>query len=79
MPYGAILNVAILVAFILAFIKAELIQTKISFATIMAILILLPQVVSMPPATWIWWAHYIAKVLFCLGCVIYVKWGGIAY
>jgi len=79
MPYGAILNIGILVAFILAFIKAELIQTKIIFATIMAVIVLLPQVVSMPPTTWIWWVHYIAKVLFGLACVIYVKWGGMAY
>lgn len=79
MPYGAILNIGILVAFILAFIQAELIQTKIIFATIMAILVLPPQVVSMPPTTWIWWIHYIAKVLFGLACLIYVMWQGIAY
>jgi len=79
MPYGAILNIGILVAFILAFIKTELIQTKIIFATIMAVLVLLPQVVNMSPTTWIWWAHYIAKVLFGLVCVIYVMWEGMAY
>jgi hypothetical protein len=78
-PYGVILNIGILVAFILAFIKAELIQTKIIFATIMAVIVLLPQVVSMSPTTWIWWVHYIAKVLFGLACVIYVMWEGMAY
>jgi hypothetical protein len=79
MPYGAILNIGILVAFVLAFIKAELIQTKIIFATIMAILVLLPQVVSISPTTWIWWIHYIAKVLFGFACVIYIMWEGMAY
>lgn len=79
MPYGIILNVAILVAFVLAFIKAEELRAKVVLAAIMAVLILFPQVVTMSPTSWIWWVHYIGKVLFGLGCVIYVKWQGLAY
>lgn len=79
MPYGAILNLAIIVVFILAFIKAEEIKGKIILATIMAILIILPQVVQMTPTSWVWWIHYIAKVVFALGCVIYIKWTGMVY
>jgi hypothetical protein len=79
MPYGVILNVAILVAFVLAFIKAEEVRTKVVLATIMAVLILLPQVVTMTSSSGIWWVHYIAKVLFGIGCVLYVKWQGLAF
>jgi len=79
MPYGAVLNVAVLVAFILAFIKAEELKSKIVLASIMAVLIILPQVVTMTSTSWIWWVHYIAKVLFGLACIIYVKWQGLAF
>ncbi len=79
MPYGIVLNVAILVAFVSAFIKAEEIRTKVVLASIMAVLILLPQVVTIATTSWIWWVHYIAKVLFGIGCVLYVKWQGLAF
>lgn len=79
MPYGVVLNVAILVAFVLAFIKAEEVRAKVVLAAIMAVLILLPQVVIMTSTSWIWWVHYIAKVLFGIGCVLYVKWQGLAF
>ncbi len=79
MPYGAVLNVAILVAFILAFIKAEELKAKVVLASIMAALIILPKVVTMTATSWIWWVHYVAKVIFGLGCVIYIKWQGMAY
>jgi len=79
MPYAAIFNVAIIVAFVLAFIKAEEIKVKIILASIMALIFILPQVVYMPPMSWLWWLHYIAKIGFGLCCVIYIKWTGMAY
>lgn len=79
MPYGVILNVAVLVAFILAFIKAEELRARVVLAAIMAVLILLPQVVAMTSTSWIWWVHYIGKVLFGIACVLYVKWQGLAF
>ncbi len=79
MPYGTILNVAIIVAFILAFIKAETIKPKIILASIMAVIIVLPKLVSMPATGWLWYVHYIGKVIFGLACVIYIKWVGMAY
>lgn len=79
MPYGVILNVAVLAAFVLAFIKAEETRAKVILASIMAVLIILPQVVTMTSTSWIWWVHYITKVLFGIGCVLYVKWQGLAF
>jgi hypothetical protein len=79
MPYGAVLNVAVIVAFILAFIKAETNKPRIILASIMAVIILLPQVILMPVASWLWYVHYIGKVVFGLACVVYIKWAGMAY
>jgi hypothetical protein len=79
MPFGALLNVAIIVVFILAFIKAETIKPRIILASIMALVIFLPQIVAMPPASLLWYLHHIGKVLFGLACVIYIKWAGLAY
>lgn len=79
MPYGAILNVAVIVACVLAFIKAEEIRVKIILAVIVALIFIIPQVVHMPPMSWSWWLHYIAKVVFGLCCVVYIKWTGMAY
>lgn len=77
MPYGIILNVAVVAAFVLAFIKAEM-KGRIILATIMGILILVPQVVPMIPLSGVWWVHFLAKVIFGLCCLIYFKWAGLA-
>jgi hypothetical protein len=50
---------------------------RIILAAIMGILILVPQVVPMMPATWVWWVHFLAKVVFGLCCLIYFKWAGL--
>jgi hypothetical protein len=76
MPYGIILNIIIIAAFVLAFIKAEM-KGRIILAAIMGILILVPQVVPMMPASWLWWVHFLAKVIFGLCCLIYFKWAGL--
>ena len=73
MPYGAILNVIVIGVFIFAFIKAES-KGKIILATIIAILIILPQIVKMTPLGWVWWIHYIAKIIFGLCCLVYINW-----
>ena len=79
MPFGTLLNVAIIVVFILAFIKAETIKPRIILTSIMALVIILPQIVVMPPTSLVWYLHHIGKVLFGLACVIYIKWAGLAY
>ena len=79
MPYNAVFNVAVIVVFILAFIKAETIRPRIILASIMALIIFLPRVVAMPPASLLWYLHHIGKVLFGLACVIYIKWAGLAF
>jgi len=79
MPYGIVLNIAVVVVFIMAFFRAETIKPKIILASIMALIIILPQVVAMPPASLLWYLHYIGKVVFALACVIYIKWAGLAY
>jgi hypothetical protein len=76
MPYGIILNIIIIAAFVLAFIRAEM-KGRIVLAAIMGILILFPQVVPMMPASWLWWVHSVAKVIFGLCCLIYFKWVGL--
>ncbi len=76
MPYGIILNIIVVAAFVLAFIKAEM-KGRIILATIMGILILLPQVVPMTYTSWTWWVHFLAKVVFGLCCLIYFKWAGL--
>jgi hypothetical protein len=78
-PYSGLLNVAVIVVFILAFIKAETIKPRVILSSIMALIILLPQVASMPAASTLWFLHHIGKVLFGLACVIYIKWAGLAY
>ena len=79
MPYGIVLNIAVVVAFIIAFFRAETLKSRIILASIMALIIFLQQVVAMPPTSLLWYLHYIGKVLFGLACVIYVKWAGLAY
>jgi len=79
MPYGIVLNIAVVVVFIMAFFRAETIKPKIILASIMALIIILPQVVAIPPASLLWYLHYIGKVAFALACVIYIKWAGLAY
>lgn len=79
MPYGPILNVAIIVVFVIAFIKAEEIRVRVILASIMAMIFILPQVVHMPPMSLLWWLHYVTKIVFGLCCVIYFKWTGMAY
>ena len=76
MPYTGLLNAAVIVVFILAFIKAETIKPRVILASIMALIIILPQVVTMPAASMLWFLHHIVKVLFGLACVIYIKWAG---
>ncbi|UCE40905.1 MAG: hypothetical protein JSV17_15895 [Candidatus Aminicenantes bacterium] len=79
MPFGTILNIVIVFVFIIAFFHAETIKPRIILASIMAIIIFLPQFVAMPPASLLWYLHYIGKILFGLACVIYIKWAGLAY
>ena len=79
MPYTGLLNAAVIVVFILAFIKAETIRPRVILASIMALIIFLPQVVTMPPASLLWFLHHIGKVLFGLACVVYIKWAGMAF
>jgi len=79
MPYGLILNVAVVVVFIIAFIKAEDMKPRIILAAVMALIILLPRIVHMAPTSWMWWVHYIGKVVFGLCCIVYIKWSGMAY
>lgn len=76
MPYGVVLNIIIIAAFVLAFIRAEM-KGRIVLAAIMGILILLPQVVSVVPTTCVWWVHFVAKVVFGLCCLMYFKWTGL--
>jgi len=79
MSYGIVLNIAVLVVFIMAFFRAETIKPRIVLASLMALIVLLPQVVAMPPTSLLWYLHYIGKVIFALACVIYIKWAGLAY
>lgn len=73
MPYGLILNLIILIAFILAFIKAQKLTTQMILAGIMTLIIFLPQLINIEPASLMWWVHYAGKVVFGLFCLIFVK------
>jgi hypothetical protein len=79
MPFGALLNIAVGFVFIIAFFHAETVKPRIILASIMVLIIFLPQVVAMPATSLLWYLHHIGKVLFGLACVIYIKWTGLAY
>jgi len=79
MSFGALLNVAIIVVFILAFIRAETIKPRIILTSIMALVIFLPQIFAMSPTSLLWYLHHVGKVLFGLACAIYIIWAGLAY
>ncbi len=68
-----VINVIAIFAFIVAFIAAE-IKARIILTVIMALIILIPQFIRFSPPGWAYWVHYVAKVIFALGCLIYVKW-----
>jgi hypothetical protein len=34
---------------------------------------------NMPAASPLWFLHHIGKVLFGLGCFVYIKWAKLAY
>jgi hypothetical protein len=72
MPYLLIVNIITLIVFILAFLTAGG-KGKIILATIMALLFILPYLF---PIREVEWASFAGKVIFSLGCYLYVKMHG---
>ncbi len=68
-PYLLFINIVVLTIFILAFITAE-IRGKIILAIIMALLFILPYLFPIPA---VGWSCYVGKVIFGLGCYVYIK------
>jgi len=87
LPYGAVFNGVVLLAFVLAFIKAEgkgklvlvAAMAVLFLLAAMAVLFLLPIAVPVRTAGWLWWTIHLAKALFGLGCLVYVRWQGLGY
>lgn len=72
MPYLLIVNIITLIVFIFAFLTAEA-KGKIILATIMALLFILPYLF---PIREVEWASFAGKVIFSLGCYLYIKMHG---
>lgn len=68
-PYLLIVNIIVLIIFVFAFIAAET-KGKIILATIMALLFILPFLFPIPA---VGWACYIGKLIFGIGCYIYIR------
>ncbi len=72
MPYLLIVNIITLIVFIFAFITAEA-KGKIILAIIMALLFILPYLF---PIREVEWTSYAGKVIFSIGCYLYIKMHG---
>ena len=71
-PYLLIVNIITLIVFIFAFITAEA-KGKIILATIMALLLILPYLL---PIREVELASFAGKVIFGIGCYLYIKMHG---
>jgi hypothetical protein len=71
-PYLLFINIVILAIFYFAFITAEA-KGKIILATIMALLFILPYLF---PIREVEWASFAGKVIFSIGCYLYIKMHG---
>ena len=72
-PFLPVMNLIVIVAFVFAFVAAET-KHRIILATIMALLFILPPFLHSPVSGWIFYA---GKVIFGIGCYIYIKWRGL--
>jgi hypothetical protein len=68
-PYPIIINFLVLVFFLLAFLSAEL-KGKLILLGIVVLLFGLPAIVSFGSVSWI---VYGAKVIFGLGCYLFIR------
>lgn len=66
---NTIINIIVVTIFIFAFLKAE-INLKIILALILALLFLLPRIFH---GSAIFWICYVAKIIFGIGCYLYLK------
>jgi hypothetical protein len=71
-PYPTLINLVVFIIFIFAFITAEA-KGKIIVATIMALLFILPYLF---PIREVEWASFAGKVIFSIGCYLYIKMHG---
>jgi len=72
-PFLPVVNLIVIVAFVFAFVAAET-KHRIIIVTIMALLFILPSFFQSPALGWIFYA---GKVIFGIGCYIYIKWRGL--
>jgi hypothetical protein len=72
-PYLLIVNIITLIIFIFAFITAET-KGKIILATIMALLLIIPYLF---PIREVEFVCFIGKVIFGIGCYLYIRMHGI--
>jgi len=68
-PYPIIINFLVLVFFLLAFLSAEL-KGKSILLGIVILLFGLPSIISFGSVAWI---MYAAKVIFGLGCYLFIR------
>jgi len=68
-PYPAIINFLVLVFFLLAFLSAEL-KGKLILLGITVLLFGLPAIISFGSIAWI---VYAARVIFGLGCYLFIR------
>ncbi len=68
-PYPIIINFLVLVFFLLAFLSAEL-KGKLILLGIVVLLFGLPSIISFGSVAWI---VYAAKVIFGLGCYLFIR------
>jgi hypothetical protein len=72
-PFLPVLNLIVIVAFIFAFVAAET-KHRIILTTIMALLFIFPSLFHFSSLPWV---IYAGKVIFGIGCYIYIKWRGL--
>ena len=68
-PYPIIINFLVLVFFLLAFLSAEL-KGKLILLGIVVLLFGLPSIISFGSVAWI---VYATKVIFGLGCYLFIR------
>ncbi|UCC40168.1 MAG: hypothetical protein JSV96_01550 [Candidatus Aminicenantes bacterium] len=71
-PFLPIVNLVVIAAFIFAFVAAET-KHRIILVIIMALLFILP---SFFQSSTLGWIFYAGRVIFGLGCYIYIKGRG---
>lgn len=72
-PFLPVVNLIVITAFIFAFVVAET-KHRVILATIMVLLFILPSLFQSPSLVWI---YYAGRVIFGIGCYIYIKWRGL--